>query len=99
MYANALRAGALTDERVVRRVSDSFVPTHFNNDDPTRSPDDPSELLWRRIIRQKDLQGQGIWIVAPDGTVLAGMSAETNGQPSEKTGGGPGATWKINPRF
>jgi hypothetical protein len=99
MYANALRAGALTDERVVRKVSDYFVPTHFNNNDPNRTADHPSELLWQRILKQKDLQGQGIWVVAPDGTVIAGMSGETDGHPSEKSGGGPGATWRVNPRF
>jgi hypothetical protein len=99
MYANALRAGALSDERVVRRVSDYFVPTHFNNNDPTRSPRDPSELLWRRILKQKDLQGQGVWVVAPDGTVVGGMSAEADGRPSEKEGAGPGATWHVNPLF
>jgi hypothetical protein len=92
MYANALRAGVLTDDRVVRKVSANF-------DDPTRRQDDPSELLWRHILRQKDLQAQGIWVVAPDGTVIAGMSAEVNGHPSEKSGTGPGATWKTNPRF
>src|SRR5947209_6789205 len=99
MYANALRAGALTDDRVIRRVSANFVPTHFNNNDPTHNPDDPGEKLWRQILGQKDLQGQGIWVVTPDGTVVAGMSAETNGHPSEKAGDGPGATWKTNPRF
>src|SRR6516162_3140002 len=99
MYANALRAGALTDDRVIRRVSANFVPTHFNNNDPTRSPLDASDILWKQILRQKDLQGQGIWVVAPDSTVIVGMSAEVDGHPSEKTGNGPGATWKPNPRY
>ena len=99
MYANVLRAGTLTDERVVRRVSDNFVPTHFNNDDPTRAADDPSAILWKAILRQKDLQAQGIWVVAPDGTVIGGMSAEVDGHPSDKSGNGPGAIWKTNPRF
>jgi hypothetical protein len=99
MYANVLRAGTLSDDRVIRRVSANFVPTHFNNNDPTRSPLDPSDVLWKRILRQKDLQGQGIWVVAPDGKVIAGMSAEVDGHPSEKTGNGPGATWKANPRY
>src|SRR5262245_45200000 len=99
MYANVLRAGTLTDVRVIRRVSSSFVPTHFNNSDPSRAPDDPSAVLWRSILRQKDLQGQGIWVVAPDGTVIAGMSAEVDGHPSDKTGNGPGAPWRANPKF
>src|SRR5438477_455211 len=45
------------------------------------------------------LQGQGLWVVAPDGTVLGGMSAEIDGHPSERAGNGPGATWKANPKF
>jgi hypothetical protein len=99
MYANVLRAGTLTDERVVRRVSDHFVPTHFNNNDPTRNPLDQSLALWRAILKQKGLQGQGVWVVAPDGTVLGGMSAEVDGHPSEKVGNGPGAPWRANPKF
>src|SRR2546423_373438 len=99
MYANVLRAGTLTDERVIRRVSAYFVPTHFNNHDPTRAPDDPGALLWKSILRQKDLQGQGVWVVAPDGTVLGGMSAEVNGHPSDRVGNGPGAPYQPNPRF
>ncbi|MFO0807988.1 MAG: hypothetical protein U0746_05155 [Gemmataceae bacterium] len=99
MYANVLRAGTLTDERVVRRVSANFVPTHFNNNDPTRDPTDPSAVHWKAILKQKDLQGQGIWIVGPDGKVIAGMSAEINGHPSERQGNGPGATWRANPKF
>jgi hypothetical protein len=99
MYANVLRAGTLTDDRVVQRVSANFVPTHFNNNDPTRAPNDPSAVLWKAILRQKDLQGQGVWVVAPDGTVLAGMSAEIDGHPSDRTGNGPGAPWRVNPKF
>src|SRR5947208_4485014 len=99
MYANVLRAGTLTDGRVIRRVSAHFVPTHFNNNDPARPKDDPGAALWRAVLRQKDLQGQGIWVVAPDGTVLGGMSAEVDGHPSDKAGNGPGAPWKPNPRF
>lgn len=99
MYANVLRAGTLTDERVVRRVSDSFVPTHFNNNDPSRAPDAPSAVHWRAILKQKDLQGQGLWIVGPDGKVLAGMSAEKDGHPSERQGNGPGAPYRTNPKF
>src|SRR5215213_1607318 len=99
MYANVLRAGTLTDERVVRRVSDSFVPTHFNNNDPTRDKNDPSAVHWRAILKQKDLQGQGIWVVGPDGKVIAGMSAEKDGHPSERQGNGPGAPYRPNPKF
>jgi hypothetical protein len=99
MYANVLRAGTLTDDRVVQRVSTNFVPTHFNNNDPTRAANDPSGVLWKAVLKQKDLQGQGVWVVAPDGTVVGGMSAEVNGHPSDKVGNGPGAPWKANPKF
>lgn len=99
MYANVLRAGTLTDDRVVQRVSTNFVPTHFNNNDPTRAADDPSAVLWTAVLKQKDLQGQGIWVLAPDGTVMAGMSAEIDGHPSDKVGTGPGAPWRANPKF
>src|SRR6266705_3032198 len=99
MYANVLRAGTLNDPRVVRRVSANFVPTHFNNNDPTRAQNDPSAVLWKSILKQKDLQGQGIWIVAPDGSVIGGMSAEVDGHPSDRIGNGPGAPWQSNPKF
>jgi hypothetical protein len=99
MYANVLRAGTLTDLRLIQRVSANFVPTHFNNNDPTRSRDDPSAMLWRDILRQKELQGQGIWIVGPDGTVLGGMSAEVDGHPADRIGKGPGSPWQANPKF
>ena len=99
MYANVLRAGTLDDSRVVERLTAYFVPAHFNNDDPTRGRFDPNQVLWLDILKQKDLQGQGLWIVAPDGKVLAGMSAEINGHPSERKGDGPGAPWQANRRF
>jgi hypothetical protein len=99
MYANVLRAGTLTDDRVVQRVSRNFVPTHFNNNDPTRAADDPSAVLWKAILRQKNLQGQGVWVLTPDGAVIAGMSAEVDGHPSDKVGTGPGAPWRANPKF
>ena len=61
--------------------------------------DSPSAKLWRSITAQKELQGQGIWIVGPDGKVIGGMSAEVDGHPSERLGNGPGAPWQANPRF
>src|SRR4051812_30347294 len=99
MYANVLRAGTLSDDRVIRKVSANFVPTHFNNNDPTRDAKDPSAVLWNSIKRQKALQGQGIWIVAPDGKVIGGMSAEQDGHPTDRVGTGPGAPWRANPKF
>lgn len=99
MYANVLRAGTLTDDRVVQRVSSHFVPSHFNNNDPARAADDPSAVLWKSVLRQKNLQGQGVWVLTPDGRVIAGMSAEIDGHPSDKVGTGPGAPWRANPKF
>jgi hypothetical protein len=99
MYANVLRAGTLNDPRVVRLVVANFVPTHFNNNDPTRDKDDPGHQLWKSIKAQKELQVQGVWVVAPDGRVLGGMSAEVDGQPSDRVGNGPGAPFRPNPRF
>jgi hypothetical protein len=99
MYANLLRAGTLTDMRVIQRVSANFVPTHFNNNDPNRKRDDPSAMLWRDILRQKELQGQGLWIVSPDGVVLGGMSAEVDGHPADRVGKGPGSPSQANAKF
>jgi hypothetical protein len=99
MYANVLRAGTLTDDRVVQRVSSNFVPTHFNNNDPNRAADEPSAVLWKAVLHQKTLQGQGVWVLRPDGTVIAGMSAEIDGHASDRIGTGPGAPWRANPRF
>jgi len=99
MYANVLRAGTLNDPRVVKLVSANFVPTHFNNNDPTRDRDSASARLWTAIKSQKALQGQGVWVVAPDGKVIGGMSAEVDGRPSERVGNGPGAPFRANPRF
>src|SRR5262245_61012597 len=99
MYANVLRAGTLTDVRVIRLVSKNFIPTHFNNNDPTRDPNSPSAMAWKNILGQKVLQGQGIWIIDPDGKVLGGMSAEIDGHPSDKAGNGPGAPWRSNAKF
>lgn len=99
MYANVLRAGTLTDDRVVQRVSTNFVPTLLNTDDPTRAADAPSSVVWKAVLKQKPLQGQGVWVVAPDGKVIAGMSAEVDGRPSDKVGNGPGAPWRANPKF
>jgi hypothetical protein len=99
MYSNVLRAGTLTDDRVVQRLSGNFVPTNFNNNDPTRAAHAPSAVVYKAVLKQKPLQGQGVWVIAPDGTVIAGMSAEVDGHPSDKTGNGPGAPWKANPKF
>ena len=94
-----LRAGTLNDQRVIQRVSTSFVPAYFNNNDPTRDQGDAGRVLWNKIIKQMPQQGQGFWVIAPDGKVLGGMSAEVDGHPSGRQGAGPGATWKPNPKF
>lgn len=80
MYANVLRAGTLNDPRVVRLVSANFVPTHFNNNDPSRAKDDAGFKLWTAIRSQKALQGQGIWVVAP-GRACARRHERRGGRP------------------
>jgi hypothetical protein len=55
---------------VIRRVSENFVPAAINLY-RVRQANDGSRELFHSIQRQKD-QYQGIWIVSPDGTVLAG---------------------------
>src|SRR4029077_19823607 len=99
MYANVLRAGTLTDDRVVQRVSSNFVPTHFNNNDPTRAANDQSELLWKAVLLQKNLQGPGVWVLAAHAHVIAGMSANIDAQPSDRTFNGRGAPLRANPKF
>ncbi len=60
----------MSDEAVIRRVSTSFVPVAVNLY-KTRNAKDAGGELFRSVQRQKD-QYQGIWIVSPDGNVLAG---------------------------
>jgi len=55
---------------VIRRVTSAFVPIAVNLY-KVRSAKDGSGELFRSIQRQKD-QYQGIWIVSPEGKVLAG---------------------------
>jgi hypothetical protein len=60
----------LSNELVIRRVSQDFVPAAINLY-RVRQASDGSRELFHSIQRQKD-QYQGIWIVSPDGKVLAG---------------------------
>src|SRR5262249_46423439 len=65
-----LRAGPLSDQRVIERVTTSFVPVAVNLYKVRQAKDAGGELF-RSVQRQKD-QYQGIWIVSPAGKVLAG---------------------------
>ena len=60
----------MSDDAVVRRVATHFVPVAVNLY-KTRSAQDAGGELFRSVQRQKD-QYQGIWIVSPEGKVLAG---------------------------
>jgi hypothetical protein len=55
---------------VIKRISENFVPAAINLY-KTRKATNGSRELFLSIQRQKD-QYQGIWIVTPDGKVLAG---------------------------
>jgi hypothetical protein len=62
--------GPLSNDEVIRRVSQDFVPAAINLY-RVRQASDGGRELFLSIQRQKD-QYQGIWIVSPDGKVLAG---------------------------
>jgi hypothetical protein len=61
----------LSSDEVIRRVSASFVPVAVNLY-KVRAAKDVGGELFRSVQRQKD-QYQGVWIVSPDGKVLAGI--------------------------
>jgi hypothetical protein len=60
----------LSDQKVIQRVTTSFVPVAVNLYKVRQAKDAGGELF-RSVRRQKD-QYQGIWIVSPAGKVLAG---------------------------
>jgi hypothetical protein len=60
----------LSDEAVIQKVSANFVPVAVNLY-KTRNAPDAGGKLFRLVQRQKN-QYQGIWIVSPEGKVLAG---------------------------
>lgn len=64
-YAASLRCGPLNDPQVVRLVSANFVPVALNHD---RLPHTPEGEFFHKLLEQ---WAQGIWIVSPDGKVLA----------------------------
>src|SRR5207248_17159 len=68
--AAGLRAGPLSDDDVINQVSKSFVPVAVNLYKIREAPGSAGDLF-RSVQRQRS-QYQGIWIVSPDGKVLAG---------------------------
>jgi len=60
----------LSDQKVIRRVTTEFVPVAVNLYKVRHAKDAGGELF-RSVQRQKD-QYQGIWIISPQGKVLAG---------------------------
>jgi RNA polymerase sigma factor (sigma-70 family) len=70
-YAAGLRAGPLSHDDVVRCISEKFVPVALNKFVETNRP------FIRSLQRQKD-QYQGLWVVSPDGAVLAAHHDRTD---------------------
>ena len=60
----------MSDQKVIRRVTTEFVPVAVNLYKVRHAKDAGGELF-RSVQRQKD-QYQGIWIISPQGKVLAG---------------------------
>jgi hypothetical protein len=61
----------LSDDRVILQVTANLVPVAVNLYKVRKLEDDGGKLF-RSVQRQKD-QYQGIWIVSPEGNVLAGL--------------------------
>jgi RNA polymerase sigma factor (sigma-70 family) len=70
-YAAGLRACPLSNDDVIRCISEKFVPVALNKFVETNRP------FVRSLQRQKD-QYQGLWLVAPDGKVLAAHHGGTD---------------------
>jgi hypothetical protein len=73
----------LSREVVVRRVSDHFVPVAVDRFRMEESRGADGEL-WRRIQRQRPAF-QGIWLISPEGEVLASQSGSSDGDPEPWT--------------
>ncbi len=64
-----LRAGPLSDDEVIRRLSTMFVPVAINLWEVREDRGPAGDLL--RSVRQQMDQYQGFWIVSPEGKALA----------------------------
>jgi hypothetical protein len=64
-----LRAGPLSDEKVIERISTMFVPVAINLYE-IRNDRGPGGDLFRSVQKQMD-QYQGFWLVSPEGKALA----------------------------
>lgn len=64
-----LRAGPLSDDEVIRRISTMFVPVAIDLWE-VRADKGPAGDLLRSVRKQMD-QYQGFWIVSPEGKALA----------------------------
>jgi hypothetical protein len=83
----------LSDQDVIRRVTASFVPVAVNLY-KARAADDAGGELFRSVQRQKD-QYQGVWIVSPEGEVLAGIHDYQSVRDQEKLKLGSGEVRKL----
>jgi hypothetical protein len=64
-----LRAGPLSDDKVIERVSTMFIPVAINLYE-VRKDCGPGGDLFRSVQKQMD-QYQGFWLVSPEGKALA----------------------------
>src|SRR5262245_43820759 len=64
-----LRAGPLSDDRVIDRISTMFIPVAVNLYE-IRKDQGPGGDLFRSVQKQMD-QYQGFWLVSPEGKALA----------------------------
>src|SRR5262245_1424882 len=64
-----LRAGPLSDDKVIERISTMFIPVAVNLYEVRKNPG-PGGDLFRSVQKQMD-QYQGFWLVSPDGKALA----------------------------
>src|SRR5262249_46030469 len=64
-----LRAGPLSDDKVIERISTMFIPVAVNLYE-IRENRGPGGDLFRSVQKQMD-QYQGFWVVSPEGKALA----------------------------
>ena len=74
-----LRAGPLSNDEVIKRVSTNFVPVAMNLYE-LRKDTGPSGNLFRLVQRQID-HYQGFWMISPDGKAL-GKYSDWQGDPA-----------------
>src|SRR6187397_2111178 len=79
-----LRAGPLSDDQVIDRISTMFIPVAVNLYQ-IRDDEGPGGKLFRSVQKQMD-QYQGFWLVAPDGRALAKKHDWLESDPAKRPG-------------